>query len=60
MKMKPFKGLIFLEEAMTQVLSNLLPIEDLESVPLDQASGRVLAQPVEAELDIPGFDRSAG
>ncbi len=59
MKMKPFKGLIFLEEAMTQVLSNLLPIEDLESVPLDQASGRVLAQPVEAELDIPGFDRSA-
>ena len=29
-----------------------------ESVPLEQALGRVLAEDVAAEVDVPGFDRS--
>lgn len=57
--MKPFKGLISLEQALEQVLSNLEPVVDAEEIPLSQALGRVMAQPLNARLDIPGFDRSA-
>ena len=30
----------------------------VETVPLDEALGRVLAEDVRAEVDVPGFDRS--
>lgn len=59
MRMKPFKGLISLEEALERVLSNLVPVMDTETLPLLEARGRVLAGAMTAELDIPGFDRSA-
>jgi molybdenum cofactor synthesis domain-containing protein len=35
------------------------PIERTEQVPLDEADGRVIAQPATAALDVPPFDRAA-
>ena len=32
---------------------------DPETVPLDEARGRVLAERIDAELDVPGFDRAS-
>jgi molybdopterin molybdotransferase len=37
---------------------NIAPAIAAETVPVDQSAGRVLAAPVTADTDIPGFDRS--
>ena len=37
---------------------NIAPARAAETVPVDQSAGRVLAAPVTADTDIPGFDRS--
>lgn len=54
---KQFRHLTSLEEAMS-VLESLAIEPGTESVPLTEATGRVLSEPIEAPLDVPGFDRS--
>lgn len=57
--MKPLKALISLEEGFTILMGSVKPIDRTEVVPLLQANGRVLAQDVKAEMDVPPFPRAA-
>lgn len=41
-----------------RVAASIAPAKATETVPVEQAAGRVLAAPVMADTDIPGFDRS--
>lgn len=51
--------LMAVEEALQRLLNALQPVPlPVESVPLEQADGRVLAEDVVAQLDVPGFDNS--
>lgn len=50
--------MITVDEARDQVRSRALPIEEMEQVPLAQATGRVLAVPVRADRDDPPFHRA--
>ena len=59
MAMKPMKALISLEEGMRILREIAQPIDRAERVPLLQASGRVLAEPVVAAADVPPFARAA-
>ncbi len=52
-------GLKPYEEALEQLLDQARPVRETERLPLDQALGRVLAAPVEAAIDVPGWDNSA-
>jgi len=52
-------GLLPLDAALEQMLAQLTPITDNETIPLLQAFGRVTAQAVISPLDVPGFDNSA-
>jgi putative molybdopterin biosynthesis protein len=55
---KQFRDLRPPAEAREAIASlDLTP--DPETVPLDEARGRVLAERVDAELDVPGFDRAS-
>lgn len=47
------------ERALQQILKVTAPLEDVERVSLDDAVGRVLAQDVRAERDVPHYDRAA-
>lgn len=51
-------SLISIERARELVLSRVQKL-DSESVPLGELAGRVLAEPVEANERVPGFDNSA-
>jgi molybdopterin molybdotransferase len=53
---KPFLRVHSLSDAQ-HMLSRFGPL-DSESVPLQEAFSRVLAQPVKSRMDLPGFDRS--
>lgn len=44
--------------AAVETARQIAPPPQRETVPLGQASGRVLADPVRSDSDIPGFDRS--
>jgi putative molybdopterin biosynthesis protein len=55
---KEFRSLISLEEARSIVLSHL-PMVEQETVSLDCALGRVLAEKVVSEIDVPGFNRAS-
>ena len=44
-------------QALQWLDAQLEPL-DAETVPLGVAAGRVLAEPVESEVDVPGFDRA--
>ena len=59
MEQQQFLDVIDRDEAehRFRAVLDLRPLES-ESVPLDQALGRVLAADVRAPLDVPGFDRS--
>jgi len=52
------ESLLGIDEARSLVLERVRVLEQ-ESVPLSAASGRVLAQPVRAPVDLPPFDSSA-
>src|SRR5213592_3020248 len=54
----PARNLISIEEAQRLVLSRVerLPVE---TVPITEAGGRVLAEPGRAAVDLPPFDSSA-
>ena len=58
-KMRPFKGTISLDEARTIIDRSILPITRVERVPLDHASGRVLAETITSNADVPPFARAA-
>jgi len=58
-KMAPFKLLISREKALEIILSTVKPIERTEKLPIEEAVGRVLANDVTAERDVPPFDRAA-
>ena len=52
-------GLIPLDTALAQMLEQISPLRESESVPLLQAFGRITAGDVVSPLDVPGFDNSA-
>ena len=57
--MKPRANLLNFEEARERLLAAATPLSSLETLPLLQAQGRVLAQAVTSPLNVPGFDNSA-
>jgi molybdopterin molybdotransferase len=57
--MRPFRTIIPMSEALARVMEAAVPIDRPERVPLHQAHGRVLAEPVVAPADVPPFDRAA-
>ncbi len=57
--MKPFGALLPFEEARAVVEANIEPLTRVETVNIDDAAGRVLAEDITASLSIPPFDRAA-
>jgi molybdenum cofactor synthesis domain-containing protein len=57
--MRPIRETIPLEEARALVAAAARPVERAETVPLDRAHLRVLAEPVVASQDVPPFSRAA-
>jgi molybdopterin molybdotransferase len=57
--MRPIRETIPLDEARALMASAAPPLERTEEVPLDAASGRVLAAPLVAGQDVPPFSRAA-
>jgi molybdenum cofactor synthesis domain-containing protein len=57
--MRPFGALLSFAEAKKVVDSNIKAITRVETVNIDEALGRVLAEDVVAGLSIPPFDRAA-
>ncbi len=51
--LKPF------EEALDYLLAQARPVSGTERLPLAQAQGRVLAEPVNSRVDVPPWDNSA-
>jgi molybdopterin molybdotransferase len=47
------------EDALTLLLAQVRPVARHEQVPLANALGRVLAEPVVSRIDVPGWDNSA-
>jgi molybdopterin molybdotransferase len=56
--MSPVAELISIEEARARILERARPLP-AETVPLDEAVGRVLAEPARAVVDLPPFPSSA-
>lgn len=50
--------MISVDEALAQVLESVVPL-GVERVPLRDALGRILAEEIRSDRDIPGFDNSA-
>jgi molybdopterin molybdotransferase len=57
--MKPFKRLMDRQTALRIIAENVNRIERVERVPLEEASGRVLASEAVAAFNVPPFDRCA-
>jgi putative molybdopterin biosynthesis protein len=55
---KEFRSLLSLDDALSAVIS-LLPLPDEEVVPLSRALGRILAEKIISQVDVPGFDRAS-
>jgi molybdopterin molybdotransferase len=51
--------LLSLEEALSKILASLSPLCATEVLPLKQAKGRILAEPIQASQDLPAFANSA-
>ena len=58
-RMRPFRGLISLEEAKRITIENLPKITETENVGILDAGGRRLAEDVKAQRDVPPYSRSA-
>jgi molybdopterin molybdotransferase len=56
---KPFGALLPFEEAKRLVEENIEPVERIETVSINDAPGRVLAEDIIAKLNIPPFNRAA-
>lgn len=48
-----------IEEAVKRIIAEINPIRESETVPLDQACGRVLAEKIAAPFAVPHFPKSA-
>ena len=59
MSMRPFADTIPLDEARRLIREAITPIARHETIALDMANGRVLAEDIVAPMDQPPFDRSA-
>ncbi|MDP2920062.1 MAG: molybdopterin-binding protein [Dehalococcoidia bacterium] len=57
--MRPFRALLSYAEAQAVIDKHIVPITRTETVPLDDAVGRVLADDFIATMDVPPFDRAA-
>jgi len=55
----PGPRLIPLEEALALLLSHAKAVEETETIPLSEALGRVLAEPVISQVTVPPWDNSA-
>jgi molybdopterin molybdotransferase len=53
------QALLPLDEAVRQLLERVPAVSGVEAVPLQDADGRILAEPLFAPLDLPAFDNSA-
>src|SRR5687768_1257503 len=58
-KMRPIRSTIALDEARALIDAAIRPIERTERVGLSDASGRVLAEDLVADADVPPFARAA-
>jgi molybdopterin molybdotransferase len=58
-RMRPFKGTISLDEAKAIIERAIVPMTRVDRVPLERASGRVLAEPITSTADVPPFARAA-
>ena len=52
-------ALLPVADALAQMLAQVSAVSETEQVPLAQALDRVLAEPVLASFDVPGYDNSA-
>ncbi len=52
-------ALLELADALTAMLADVSPLDETETVELGDALDRVLAEPLIATVDVPGFDNSA-
>ncbi len=57
--MKPFGALVSFEEAKAIVEANVRPVTRAETITIDDAAGRVVAEDLVATLSIPPFNRGA-
>lgn len=57
--MKLFRELISFEKALEIILNSVKKIEEVETIPIETSVGRVLAEDVIAEINIPPFSRAA-
>ncbi len=57
--MRPFSGLISVEEALNIIKNNCEPIQEVEEVSLLELLGRVAAEDILADFDVPPFRRAA-
>jgi len=58
-KMTPFKELVSYGEAWERIRKSTKPIKRTESVPIEKALNRVLADNIVANMSVPPFDRAA-
>jgi len=58
-KMTPFKQLITYEEALERIRKHVKPVTQTETVSIDDALDRVLAEDITADMSVPPFDRAA-
>ena len=52
-------GLIPVDEALSRILDAAAPVEQTEELSIDNSIGRVLAEDVKSEINVPGYDNSA-
>jgi molybdopterin molybdotransferase len=57
--MRPIRETIPLDEALSLILDAATRVDRTERVPLRDATGRVIATPPSATIDVPPFDRAA-
>jgi molybdopterin molybdotransferase len=58
-KMTPFKQLITYEEAQECIRKHIKPVTQTETVSIEDALDRVLAENITANMSVPPFDRAA-
>jgi molybdenum cofactor synthesis domain-containing protein len=57
--MRPFRKLLSFEDAKKIMLEAVRPAEKVEKLPIQNLGGRILAQEIVSEMDVPPFNRSA-
>ncbi len=55
----PFVELISYRDALDMVLEKTMPVDKTEEIPIEDATGRVLAENIVSVIDVPPFTRAA-